>query len=130
MQKPNSGITFLKTRDLHATTDFYTQVLGFSLALDQGKCRIFKICDNSYIGFCLTEGTTGSDEVILTFEIDDVDLYFDDLKSKGVAVEVQPRLNSYYNIYQMFLRDPNGYLLEVQRFMDPLWRSDESLDEI
>jgi hypothetical protein len=25
------------------------------------------------------------------------------------------------NIYHCFLRDPNGYLIEIQRFLDPAW---------
>jgi catechol 2,3-dioxygenase-like lactoylglutathione lyase family enzyme len=128
MQTPISGITFLKTKDLQATTDFYTKVLGFTLALDQGKCRIFEVCSNCYVGFCLTDESTGSDEVILTFEVEDVDGYCNDLEGKGLEIEVHPRFNSYYNIYQMFLRDPNGYLLEIQRFLDPWWRSNKSLE--
>lgn len=123
MQRPLSGITFLKTRDLEATSKFYTEALGFALVLDQGKCRIFKICPNCFVGFCLTEGSTGSDEVILTVEMADVDGFFEHLEGRGVKIETPPRLNAYYNIYQMFVRDPNGYLLEFQRFLDPRWEA-------
>jgi catechol 2,3-dioxygenase-like lactoylglutathione lyase family enzyme len=126
MEIPISGITFLKTRDLEATTEFYTKVLEFELALDQGKCRIFKICPNCFVGFCLTEGSTGSDEVILTIEVEDVDGICSYLVDQGVEIETAPRLNPYYNIYQMFLRDPNGYLLEIQRFLDPRWEAARS----
>ena len=100
--------------------------MGFDLALDQGKCRIFQVCPNCYLGFCLTDGGTGSDEVIFTIEIEDVDGFCSYLEGLGVEIEVPPRLNEYYNIYQMFLRDPNGYLLEIQRFLDPRWRAGES----
>jgi len=121
MHKPKSGITFLKTKDLLETSEFYEQVMKFEFVLDQVKCRIFKVCDNCYLGFCLTDGITGSEEVIYTFEIDDVDGFYSYLESQQVEVEVRPRLNRDYNIYQMFFRDPNGYLLEVQRFLDPQW---------
>ena len=121
MHKPKSGITFLKTKDLLETSEFYEQVMKLELVLDQVKCRIYQVCDNCYLGFCLTDGTTGSEEVIYTFEIDDVDGFYNYLESQPVEVEVRPRLNRDYNIYQMFLRDPNGYLLEVQRFLDPRW---------
>ena len=121
MKAPKSGITFLKTKDLSTTNEFYTQIMNFELVLDQGKCRIYKICPNCYLGFCLTDGETGSEEVILTFEIEDVDGFCAYLESKDTEIELRPRLNQYYNIYQMFIRDPNGYLLEVQRFMDPNW---------
>ncbi len=121
MNNPKSGITFLKTQDLDRTTDFYINIVGFDLALDQGSCRIFRICRNCFIGFCLTDGTTGSDEVIITIEIDDVDGYCQHLKSRGAEIEVPPRINTRYNIYQMFIRDPNGYRIEIQRFLDPNW---------
>jgi hypothetical protein len=50
-----------------------------------------------------------------------VDGYYRHLRSSGIEVEIPPRLNEKFNIYQMFLRDPNGYLIEVQRFLDPQW---------
>ena len=118
---PLSAITFLKTKDLDKTTQFYTQTLGFNLVLDQAYCRIFRVCPHSHLGFCMTEASTGSPEVIITLEIEDVDGYYQRLKSLGVDIEVSPRLNEKFNIYQMFLRDPNGYLIEVQRLLDPLW---------
>lgn len=118
---PKSGITFLKTKDMEETTCFYTNVMDLELVLEQSNCRIFKICTNSYLGFCTTDGETGSEEVIVTLEIEDVDGYYQVLEKKGVEIEVQPRLNEKYQIYQMFLRDPNGYLIEIQRFLDPGW---------
>jgi catechol 2,3-dioxygenase-like lactoylglutathione lyase family enzyme len=123
MLSPKSGVFFLKTRDLEETTRFYTRVLGFELVLDQKKCRIFKVCQNCYLGFCLTEGDTGSEEVIVTFEREDVDGFCQYLEEMNVPIEIRPRLNQTFNIYQMFIRDPNGYLLEIQRFLDPSWDS-------
>ncbi len=55
-------ITFLDTRDLARTADFYERILGLRLARDQGSCRI----------------------------------------------------------YHALVRDPNGYLVEIQRFWEPL----------
>lgn len=121
--QPTSGITFLKTRDLETTTGFYTTILGFDYVLDQGSCRIFRICPSCYLGFCLTEGETGSGEVIITLEVADVDSYCAALEASGVEIEVRPRLNPKYQIYQMFIRDPNGYLVEIQRFLDPRWHA-------
>ena len=121
--KPKSAITFLKTKDLEETTQFYTRIMGFELVLDQGGCRIFRITPNSYIGFCLTDGSTGSDEVIFTLEIDDVDGACTYFESLGIEIAVKPRLNERYKIYQMFIQDPNGYSIELQRFLDPAWES-------
>jgi catechol 2,3-dioxygenase-like lactoylglutathione lyase family enzyme len=121
--KPKSAITFLKTKDLEETTQFYTRIMGFEFVLDQSGCRIFQITPNSYIGFCLTEDSTGSDEVIFTLEIEDVDGACAYLESLGIEIAVKPRLNERYKIYQMFIQDPNGYSIELQRFLDPAWCS-------
>lgn len=118
---PKSAITFLKTRNMEETTRFYRELLAFQLVLDQGRCRIFQICPNSYVGFCLTDSATGSDEIILTLEVEDVDGFCSILEEKGVSIEIQPRFNPDFNIYQMFIRDPNGYRIEIQRFLDPIW---------
>ena len=118
-----STITFLKSRDLEATSAFYTQVMGFKQVLDQGSCRIFAIHADSYLGFCQTEASTGSPEVILTLVLEDVDGACQALEKAGAIIEVRPRLNPRYQIYQCFLRDPNGYLIEIQRFLDPGWSS-------
>jgi catechol 2,3-dioxygenase-like lactoylglutathione lyase family enzyme len=120
-EKIDASITFLKTRDLTMTTTFYTQSLGLPLTLDQGTCRIFKSGASAYLGFCLTDGETGSNEVIITFVVDDVDDACKQIEQAGIQIEVRPRYNPQYKIYQFFIRDPNGYLLEIQRFTDPAW---------
>jgi catechol 2,3-dioxygenase-like lactoylglutathione lyase family enzyme len=119
--KIQSVITFLKTKDLDRTTHFYTHIMGAYLVLDQGSCRIFRWGPGAYLGFCLSDGETGSSEVVFTLVTHDVDAFASQLEDSGIALEVQPRFNPTYNIYQCFLRDPNGYLLEIQRFLDPDW---------
>ena len=43
------------------------------------------------------------------------------LTAEGVPCEKAPVYNATYKIYQALFRDPNGYLIEVQRFEDPRW---------
>jgi catechol 2,3-dioxygenase-like lactoylglutathione lyase family enzyme len=117
----DSQITFCYTRDLDETARFYEELLGLSLVLDQGGCRIYRVTAGAYVGFCGREGAPRPEGVILTFVTDDVDGWFDRLSDAGVLFEKAPALNPDYRIYHCFLRDPNGYLLEIQRFEDPRW---------
>ena len=39
----------------------------------------------------------------------------------SVAFETPPSANAEYNIYHCFLRDPDGYQIEIQRFDSPSW---------
>jgi catechol 2,3-dioxygenase-like lactoylglutathione lyase family enzyme len=116
-----AGITFCYTRDLKTTSEFYEKVLGLELALDQGGCRIYRTAASSYLGFCerATEGDRAG--IILTLVTDDVDGWHERLLEQGVPVEHDPRHNPEYMIYHFFFRDPNGYMLEIQRFENPKW---------
>jgi catechol 2,3-dioxygenase-like lactoylglutathione lyase family enzyme len=115
-------ITFVYTRDLAATARFYEDVLGLTLALDQGDCRIYRVSGDGYLGFCQRAGGPESvTSIILTLVTSEVDAWYAYLSDRGVAFEKPPTLNPIYNIYHCFLRDPNGYLIEIQRFDDPSW---------
>lgn len=121
MQAPfEQQVTFLYTADLAATTRFYEEMLGLPIALDQGSCRIYRVSEDGFLGFCERAGAAPSG-VIVTFVTQDVDEWHACLLARGVAFEKAPVFNSDYNIYHCFLRDPNGYLLEIQRFCDPAW---------
>ncbi|HAJ36053.1 MAG TPA: glyoxalase [Chloroflexi bacterium] len=113
-------VTFLYTSDLVATARFYEAIIGLPLALDQGNCRIYRVSADGFLGFCARRGAQPSG-VIVTFVTPDVDGWYDRLCAQGVVFEKAPVFNPDYNIYHCFLRDPNGYLLEIQRFCDPAW---------
>ena len=117
-----SQITFLGTRDLEATAQFYERTLGLPLVLDQGRCRIYKVTGGAYLGFCEREEAKATEGVIVTLVAEDVDAWCDELRTRGVKFEKEPTYNSEYKIYHCFLRDPNGYLVEIQRFEDPRWK--------
>jgi catechol 2,3-dioxygenase-like lactoylglutathione lyase family enzyme len=116
-------VTFIYTNDLAASATFYHEILGLPLALDQGSCRIYQVSADGYLGVCQGKDIPPGEQskVILTLVTPDVDQWYARLASQGVVFEKAPSLNHQYNIYHCFLRDPNGYLLEIQRFLDPQW---------
>ncbi len=62
-QRPDAGdnqlaITFFYYRDLPAAMRFYEEVLGLTLAIEQGWSKIYKITDNGFVG--LVDETRGS----------------------------------------------------------------------
>lgn len=111
-------ITFLYTRDLEASAHFYETLLGLPLALDQGLCRIYQVGHGAYLGVCArADAPPGQQSTfIITLVTPDVDGWYSRLMAAGVPSEHPPRHNPTYNIYHFFLRDPNGYLIEIQRF--------------
>ena len=115
-------LTFIYTKDLAATTHFYEDVMGLTLALDQGSCRIYRVSDDGFLGICQGDAVSEHPKgIIITFATNDVDGWYQYLSDRGVPFEKAPALNPNYNIYHCLVRDPNGYLLEIQQFLDPAW---------
>ena len=59
--------------------------------------------------------------MIVTLVTEDVDGWAAQLREAGVLFEKEPAFNPEFRIYHCFLRDPNGYLVEIQRFEDERW---------
>lgn len=114
-------ITFLPTDDLHATDAFYQGILGLPLVRDQGVCRIYATAAGAYMGFC-DRGYAVPDayRVVLTVLVDDVHGAFERLRARGATVVSAPAHSERYAALTAFVRDPNGYLVELQRFDEPM----------
>lgn len=119
----DAQITFCYTPDLEATARFYEEVLGLELALDQGVCRIYRVASGAFLGFCTRADAPRPESIILTFVTSDADEWYARLRARGVTCEQSPAYNTEFQIYHCFMRDPNGYRIEIQRFEDPRWRS-------
>lgn len=129
MSRPpiNEQITFIYTTDIASSAEFYEEKLGLPLALDQGGCRIYRVTDSAYLGVCqrpadaIQPPDPNKRGVIFTIVTQRVEEWYEHLRAKGVIFETEPRDNAEYGIRHVFLHDPNGYLIEIQRFHDPDW---------
>lgn len=120
-------ITFLYCEDMAKTAPFYEKVLGLELALDQGSCRIYHtVARKAYIGICERATARAKDGVIFTIVTQDVDAWYERIISHGITCENEPRMNEQYQIYHFFVKDPNGYLIEIQRFQHSDWDKSKS----
>ncbi len=119
----DAQITFLYTRDLQTSAAFYEDVLGLALAADQGSCRIYQVhARGAYLGICQRQDAPQDGAgIIFTFVTQNVDGWYRRIVARGWQCEHAPRQNDTYNIYHFFLRDPSGYLIEIQKFLDDNW---------
>ena len=115
-------ISFLPCQDLAAQDDFYLNLLGLTLNLDQHTCRIYGVVSGASIGFCtgLTP-ITPTDQVILTFVTGELKAWHEFLVGQGVPLDGAPRSNPRFHIDHFFAQDPAGYRVEFQTFTDPRW---------
>ena len=59
--------------------------------------------------------------IILTLVTQDVDGWYERIKATGWECEHPPSRNESYDIYHFFLRDPDGYRIEIQCFSSADW---------
>ena len=112
-------VTFFGTRNLEKIHHFYHDVLQLPLYKDQGACRIYQVPGGGMIGFCehLEVKTEGKGPII-TLLTDEVDNMHKLLVSKGYQPHNEPKTNHKFKIYHFFAQDPEGYSLEIQKFLD------------
>lgn len=112
-----SGILFTKTKDLGPIKEFYTGQLGAEIWLEQADCTIFRH-GNFLFGFC--ERDEIETQAMLTFfyeSKEEVDRMYSILKASATS---EPSQNAKYDIYQCFVRDPDGRTVELQYFNQPV----------
>ncbi len=114
----DAQITFVHAADLARSAEFYGSTLGLELARDQGPCLIYRVTANAYIGVC-DHHPPDPEGVILTLVTDDVDGWAERLTAAGAEVD-GPTANERFAIYHLFTRDPDGHLVEIQRFDEAL----------
>ena len=116
---PNTlAITFFYYRDLPVAMQFYEDILGLPLAIDQGWCKIYEICPGAHVG--LVDEAKGMNKwqsvkpVQLCIRVPDVDAWYayakeeklDGLSSLFIADEI--------GIRAFVFNDPEGYQVEIQ----------------
>jgi lactoylglutathione lyase len=112
------AITFLYCRDLPRAMRFYEDVMGLSLAIDQGWCKIYRLCDGAHLG--LVDETRGMHRwaaekpVQICLRVADVDGWYSYIK--GLQVEAVSELfeSESLGIRAFVFDDPEGYQIEVQ----------------
>jgi lactoylglutathione lyase len=125
MSKPNGkgAITFFYYRNLDKAAEFYRDIMGFELVQDQRWAKIFKINENAYMG-CV-DGNVGYHKpsvdkpVMLTIIVDDPDAWYEYFKRRDVETLNEPHDDEALNLRIFLLQDPEGYVIEIQKFYQP-----------
>jgi predicted enzyme related to lactoylglutathione lyase len=113
-------ITFFYYRDLKRAADFYQRVMGFKLVQDQKWAKIFQVAENAYMG-CV-DGSVGyhkpsdTKPVMLTVVVEDPDEWYRHFRKHGVETISEPHDDKELDLRIFLLRDPEGYVIEIQKF--------------
>ncbi len=119
---PTLGITFLYYRDLPRATAFYERVLGFTLAIDQGWSKIYRMTGAAHIG--LVDETKGmhraadTKPVQICIRVPDVDAWHAWVATQDVDGLGATSSSAALKIRAFVFNDPEGYQIEVQSALD------------
>jgi len=117
------AIAFVYYRDLAAAMRFYEQVMGFTLAIDQGWSRIYRIGGRAHLG--LVDETRGMHRatpekpVQLCLRVPDVAAWHAHARDCGVAELSELFENDQLGIRTFTFEDPEGYQIEIQTATRP-----------
>lgn len=117
------AITFFYYRDLPRAMRFYEDVLGLTLAIDQGWCKIYRICPGAHVGLvdetCGMNKWTAEKPVQLCLRVGDVDAWYAYAKHAGLDALSELFINDALGIRAFVFNDPEGYQIEVQTATRP-----------
>jgi catechol 2,3-dioxygenase-like lactoylglutathione lyase family enzyme len=106
--------------DLEAAARFYGEVLGFDTVADYGFAKILRLAPTSYLTLVdVTKGMHSADEpktVAIAILTDQLDEWFAYLQAEKVPMKHQLRVKGGSAHDGFVAIDPEGYLLEFERF--------------
>lgn len=111
-------ITFFYYRDLPAAMAFYEHVIGLSLAIDQGWCKIYHIGSGAHVG--LVDEARGMHRsaaekpVQLCIRVPDVEAWHHYAQERALAGLSDLFENDALGIRAFVFNDPEGYQIEIQ----------------
>lgn len=118
----DATLVFLYYEDPERAQQFYGEVLGLELVVEQAFTHIYQISPTSFVGLVDEErGMHRASEakaVTLSFITDEVDEWYEYLVSKGVPMRGPVRDSANHPTRNFVAYDPEGYYLEFETFLD------------
>ncbi len=115
------AITFLYYKDLATVARFYEAVMGLELVIDQGFAKIYRLVGQAHLG--IVDETKGYHRanpikpVEITLLVNDVDGWYQRIRSLGVETLDEPHTIESIGARVFLLQDPEGYVIEIQKFL-------------
>lgn len=111
------SVTVLYSEDIGRSLDYYMDVLGFKDQWTWGDPPDFAGIskDEVEIFFCLRG--QGSPGTWLSIMVDDVDEYYESIRSKGAKILASPETYE-WNMREMLVEDPDGHKIRFGHSTD------------
>ncbi|MDY7028858.1 MAG: VOC family protein [Spirochaetota bacterium] len=120
--KAEKLITFIYYKDLQKGIDFYGNVLGFPLEIDQGWSKIYRVSEAGYVG--IVDEQRGMQNwhkdktVQICIRVPEVDPWYAFAKDLGVENLSEMFVSQELKIKAFVFDDPEGYQIEFQESIE------------
>ncbi|MGC9313359.1 MAG: VOC family protein [Sediminispirochaetaceae bacterium] len=120
--KAEKLITFIYYKDLQKGIDFYGNVLGFPLEIDQGWSKIYRVSEAGYVG--IVDEQRGMQNwhkdktVQICIRVPEVDPWYTFAKDLGVENLSEMFVSQELKIKAFVFDDPEGYQIEFQESIE------------
>ena len=125
------SVIFLYSDDVARSRQFWGADLGLPVVAEKESVVFFKLPQAGGSLAVVKQGVSaaatppvcardaGKDVVMVCMLTDDVDGWSARMEGVGHRLEQPPRQNERFGIKNALLRSPEGYLVEIQQFLDP-----------
>ena len=115
----------LLVADVRSSVAYYRDVLGLEVTLEAGEIYAELRAGAAIVGIYRADlmasridavsrtGDASGDAMCLTFEVEDVDRAFEELRRRGAAIETEPHDHAEAFLRAAHVRDPDGNLIEI-----------------
>lgn len=122
IQNNNPGIDysilFIYFNNLPKAMEFYENVMGFKLVIDQGWTKIYQTSESGMVG--LVDGSRGFHKpndikpLIQCFRVPNVEAWYKHITDKGITPIKDLKESPDLGIKAFLFEDPEGHTIEIQ----------------
>lgn len=113
MYKVKRIVSNIGATALENAADFYADILGLELLMDQGWIRTYGSREEMAVQISIaTEGGSGTVVPDLSIEVDDLDAALNKVKAAKIHIEYGP-VSEPWGVRRFYVRDPFGKLINI-----------------
>ena len=122
----NTIVPILYSSDVTKSLAYYTDVLGFEDKWDWGHPPTFGGVHRNTVEVFFCKDGQGHPGTWLSIMVDNVDEYYDLIKSKGATIVSEPQ-SMEWGIREMLVQDPDGHMIRFGHSISNRKKSDDGM---
>jgi len=124
----NTIVPILYSSDITKSLTYYTDVLGFEDKWEWGSPPTFGGVHRNSVEIFFCEKGQGNPGTWLSIMVDNVDDYYERIKSKGATIISEPK-SMEWGIREMLVQDPDGHIIRFGHSTSNRKKSEDEMPE-